>query len=865
MELLERGAILKSLTRTMERAAAHEGKLVCLLGEAGSGKTALVRHLAAQADLRVLWGACEDFATPETLGPLADWQRQETRGEFSPPGPDVPRSRFFSDMFASLSETPTLAIIEDLHWADDATLDFVRFVGRRQAGAPLMLLVTARDDDREARTRLRNALSTVPRDQLIYVDVPSFSLGAVEHLAVDSGRNAKDIFRLTGGNPFFVTELLRMQETLPHTVRDTVLARFDVMPAATQDAMQMAAIFPGRVEADVLDLLAPGSSERLEIAADVGLIESDATTYAFRHELGRRSIEMELSPARRRALNAAALSVLRDRPGVSTARLVHHADAAGERAAVAEMAPQAAREAAAIGAHREAARHLQTALAASPPAMTADRARLCEALAFELHLLGRMPDAIAAETEALEIRRSLEDRIGEGDAQRWLSRMHSLAGDRVAADRHAAEAYRVLAAQPPGAELAMACSNLGQLAMLAGDLRETLKWSDRAIPLAEKLGRVDILVHALNNSGSALIHAQPQASRDALDRALGLSVDHDLPEHAARAYTNAGYMALAAYDHPRARRMLIEGIAYCESRDLDSWVWYMTGTRAMLLVRDGAWTEAAEEALGILTTAQASPMLKFPATAALAQVRLRRGDPEAGSLIRSLADYLMTGNEPPRFLVHALLMAEETWLKGEADTNAARRISEASALAEQCGDRWSCGALWLLGRKLGLEMKTPAELEAPHRHLARGDWRAAAAAWAKLGCPFERALALVNGDAKAQRMGLDLLDGLGAAASAARVRLDLRQRGVQSVPRGPRASTRENAAGLTNRQSKVLELLSRGLTNGEIAERLFISPRTVDHHVSAILEKLGARSRMEAVGKAREMMVLPPVEGNEGG
>lgn len=250
-------------------------------------------------------------------------------------------------------------------------------------------------------------------------------------------------------------------------------------------------------------------------AGDVGLIESDATSHAFRHELGRRIVEMELRPRRRRALNAAALPVLGDLPGISMARLVHHADAAGDRMAVADLALRAARAVAEVGAHREAARHRQAALAASPPGIGPDRAGLCEALAFELHLLGRMPEAIAAETEALEIRRALGDLLGKGEAQRWLSRMNFLSGDRAAADRHAAEAYRVLEAQPPGPELANACSNLGQLAMLADDLRATLNWNDRAIPLAEKLDRADTVAQALNNSGSALCMPtrKPRATR----------------------------------------------------------------------------------------------------------------------------------------------------------------------------------------------------------------------------------------------------------------------------------------------------------------------------------------------------------------
>ena len=137
-----------------------------------------------------------------------------------------------------------------------------------------------------------------------------------------------------------------------------------------------------------------------------------------------------------------------------------------------------------------------------------------------------------------------------------------------------------------------------------------------------------------------------------------------------------------------------------------------------------------------------------------------------------------------------------------------------------------------------------------------GDWRAAADAWEQIGCPYERALALLNGDEVAQRTALALFEGLGARPAAEIGRRRLRTRGVRNVSQGPRAATRANLRGLTNRELEVLSLLAEGLSNSQIAKRLSTSSKTIEHHVSAVLAKLNARSRAEAARKASELGLL---------
>ena len=137
-----------------------------------------------------------------------------------------------------------------------------------------------------------------------------------------------------------------------------------------------------------------------------------------------------------------------------------------------------------------------------------------------------------------------------------------------------------------------------------------------------------------------------------------------------------------------------------------------------------------------------------------------------------------------------------------------------------------------------------------------GDWERAAAAWQLLGAPYERALALAQGPEEALRESLVILEQLGAGPLAAIVRQRLRELGVRGIPRGPRESTRKNPAGLTSREVQVLRLLVRGHTNSELAHRLHISAKTVDHHVSSILDKLEVRSRTEAVAAAFGLGIL---------
>ena len=233
-----------------------------------------------------------------------------------------------------------------------------------------------------------------------------------------------------------------------------------------------------------------------------------------------------------------------------------------------------------------------------------------------------------------------------------------------------------------------------------------------------------------------------------------------------------------------------------------------------------------------------------------ALVRARRGDPDHRDPLDRAQEIARTVGDLQYLAPVAAAYAECAWLEGrpqeiEAVTQAAFELAQrqnASSFIGQLG-------LWRW--RAGLLDEPPADAGEPYSYQIAGDWARAASYWRENGCRYEAALALADSrDGKALRQALDELQALGARPAAAIVARRLRELGERGLPRGPRPKTRANPAGLTARELEVLELLAEGLRNAQIAERLVLSEKTVDHHVSAILRKLDVRSRGEATAEA---------------
>jgi ATP/maltotriose-dependent transcriptional regulator MalT len=867
MDLLERELYFEQLARLWQAAITGQGRIALISGEAGIGKTALVEQFVRKPGqtARCLWGACDALFTPRPLGPLYDLAAQTPGALSTLLRQETLRPVLFAAVLDELQQggRPTIVVIEDVHWADEATLDLIKFLGRRVASLPVLVLLTYRDDELGRSHPLRAVLGDLPSTAVARLQLRPLSQAAVTHLAQQAKqgqRSAQQLYAITGGNPFFVSEVLASQTPeVPLTVRDAVLTRVARLSPSAQTLLEVVSVVPIRIECWLLDKMLETVSPALEECLSCGVLTAESTTVAFRHELARLAVESTLSPPQRQALHAQVLAGLltRGEDPSQAARLVHHALGAHDEVLLARYAPLAARYAAARGAHREAAAQYATALASAKALPAEQRATLLEERAYECYLTGQFEGAEQAIQASLQIWRQSGRPERVGHALRMLSRLVWTLGQRPVAEAYATEAVQILEALPAEAELAMAYSNKANLAMLAEHHAEAIDWGEKAIALAEQVGDSKTLIHALNNVGIAHLARGHEHGWALLKQSLQLALELGLEEHAARAYTNLAYCALSARDYPRAREYLEAGIAYCAEHDLDPWASFGRANQARARFEQGAWEEAAEEAAELLHQYRFAPVWKVPALLVLGGVRLRRGDPGSEALLEEAHQLALMTGEPHRIAPVAAMRAEAAWLAGDLE----RCQAEARAgyeLARARTHPWALGELWSWLWRAGDLTSPPEPISEPYARLLAGDWQGAAALWEALGCPYEQGLALGEGAAAAQRQALALFEQLGAQPAAALLRQRMRAQGRTGIPRGPLRSTCANQGGLTSREMEVLPLLAEGLSNGEIARRLSISEKTLEHHVSAILSKLGVHSRVQAITAAAARGLLPP-------
>jgi DNA-binding CsgD family transcriptional regulator len=678
-----------------------------------------------------------------------------------------------------------------------------------------------------------------------------------EPLGVDGDR----LFEKTGGNPFFVTEALAaMDVDIPDTVRDAVLARVAHLAPESRRLLEAVAVVPSRVELWLLEAVAGEDLPGLEACLRSGVLRHEDAQVSFRHELARIVVEEAAGPSRRRQLHRMVLSALSRSPPVriDPARLSHHADAAGDTLAVLRYAPAAGERASALSAHRQAAQQYALALRHADPLEPERRAELWERLSYEYYLCQEIAEAARARQEALTLHRSTGNRIREGDARRWLSRLAWFDGDNATAVGEARRAVELLEGEAASRELAMAYSNAAQLSMLADDLDSAISLGSRAIALAEKFGATDVLVHALNNVGCAEMNANIPAGVSKLERSLALALDAGLDEHVARAYTNLGSGYATRRDYARAERYLLAGIEYTEEHDLDSWRVYMTGWKARLYLDQGRWNEAAELAAGLVRSRNVPAANRMTPLVVLGRLRARLGDLSPWPMLDEALELALGTRELQRLGPVAAARAEARWLEGDTAAVAAE-TDQALALAREHRDAWILGELWSWRRRAGVrEAVEVPSVAAPFALELRGKSLPAAELWEDIGCPYEAALARLETDEEpAMREALATFQRLGAMPASRIATQRLRSRGIRSIGRGPRSSTINNPAQLTSRQLEILALVAGEMTNAEIAARLFIAPKTVEHHVSAILGKLGVQSRRQAAAEAIRLGLSP--------
>ncbi len=857
LQMLERAAALEDLQAAAGEAAAGRGSVLAISGEAGIGKTTLLRAFLADIPRgwRVLTGACDDLLTARPLGPLRD-AASGIGGPLEEALLSTRTEEVFSTLVAELRRlAPVILVIEDLHWADDATLDVLAYLVRRIESLPAVLVTTFRDDGSVGEHPLFGLLGALASYRVHRLSLAPLSAQAVEVLARDTEWAGSALHAVTGGNPFYVTETLAAPRSadVPETVAQSVVARVRRLGARTRRALEQLSIVPRMVEFELADSLLGDELSALDEAEECGVIEVRAGGIAFRHELARRAVQRSVPRLRRRALHGAVTTVLIGRQEPDLARIVHHAVQAGDVEAVCRYAPAAGRESAVAGSHRQALAHFESALRYADRMAPVDQARVLDDYSWELYNAHRFTEAILASARAVQTFKSVGDTARLSEALIRMSRHQYMQGaieEALAAGRQAIEVLDRTGGSLPRAS---AATNHAALLALAGDPADATAALHRAAQLAERDGRSDLICLCRNYESIARSDLTPSGRIGVLTESLHLALDLGLHELAARGYTNLVEMLYRYGRFEELGTILEDGLDFTADHGFSSHAYNLQVHRALLLMRSGELAEA-ESALQAAIDERSDPgMLHVYSTPTLARVRMRRGMPGTPEDLQAA----WAGARDLRMVTGlgfaGTALAEWALLAGRPDV-AAATLHQWSEHADRPAAGPITAELLRYSQRAGVDVgrvEIPPDCPPALAAGLRGDWRRAAQEWSALGDSYEAALELAESGLIEETLeALRLLDRIDASAAATLVRRRLKQLGVKVVPRGPMAQTRANPAGLTPRQLDVLELLSADLTNAQIAGELFLSVRTVDHHVSSILTKLGVQSRSHAKSAA---------------
>jgi DNA-binding SARP family transcriptional activator len=803
--VLERDDELRGLRELGRRALPHrDGRLVLVRGEAGVGKSTVIGRFVVEIGrtAHVVRGWCDPLSAPRPLGPLIDMlpQLPETRAASLAAAIDRgdPNSVYTELVRMFAGGEPWVWVIEDIHWADDATLDLLRFIARRVSSLPLLVLASYRDDE----VGPQHPLSLVLGDLATYAAVSRVSLrplsrDAVAVLTSGSGINADALHRLTGGNPFYITEVLaaskntRGPDALPRTVAEAVWGRLGRLTEPARETALATAVCGPRVELSILEQVYPGAAAALPECLHAGVLINDGAAAMFRHELARRATLHKIPDYRRRQMHIRALSALEDRPvtGEALGALAFHASQAGDDSAVIRYAPAAGERAAQLGAHREAVDFFALALRHGPCAPIDDRLVWLQHHAFESYLCGHADAAASSWQEAIGLCRRVGNRLAESDNLRWLSLVLWPMGRSTEAIEAGGAAVRLLDDVGPCPQLAWALINLAQMALLRYD-PAAADYAKRAATLGVELGLPEITLRA--NGYRALVEVlRTDAGWGDLEAAWRSCMGSaGLVEDAAALGALACWAAVVHRDVDRADSYICDMSTFCEEHDLGMFGALATGAGALAALARGEWSSAASSAERVLTWPGLSPMHRIMPLVALALVHARQGrGPVAALLDEALRS--AEHDDVSRLGMVWAARAEAAWLSG--DQVSVRRESHCGfAITGPNTDPWVRHELqrwvWLAGDDCGSTdgPVTPYALE------IAGKWSAAAVEWSRRGCRYEAALAKLGGDVGAVESALASFRELNAPAAARRAeqRLAALKARAPVGPSAPKSSSR---------------------------------------------------------------------------
>jgi ATP/maltotriose-dependent transcriptional regulator MalT len=854
VELLERAPELALLSDCLVEAATRRGSIVLLSGEAGIGKSSVLQAWLADPghEAQLLVGWCDDFLTRRTLGPLHDIART-VGGTLAEAISGADTGAIFDALLDHLDNPlrPTALVLEDVHWADEATLDVIRYVGRRIERRPALLVLSYRADDLDDDHPLWGVLASLPATIVHRLELRPLSTNAIEQLTGGTDLDAAEVAALTDGNPFFVTEVTRDQSALPASVADAIQVRVRALPPPARAAVELLSVAPDGIRPGVRDALGldPGA---LGLAEARGLIRVEASVVRFRHELTRRAIHASLPVATRLAHHGRILERLVQLDDDDDA-ILHHATAAARGDIVTRYGPRAARIAYAAGSYREAASHQANVLTHADLLEPEERADLLEQRAWTLYNLHRFQEALQAAETAVALYERSGDPVAHAGALNVLGRMQYINNDPKAAIAAVDEAGRLLDEHGDVEQRAEGLvARASTYALVEHPAELAMALTAEAVEVTEKLGRTDLRSLALNYRATSQCAGGGTPDPEDFREAIRLALEGGHLEIAARAYTNLSFeQMLAREPNDRALAVLDEALAFMEDHDFASHAFDIRARKAAIKVALGRWEDAETELRSLRQTTDQHGVIDLIALESLARIALRRGDPDADHLVQSSWMLAKRSDATPYIGLIGVIRIEQAWLEGSGD--AADRLAELPL--ERLRPRLRAEAL-RYAQLAGARIEAPVDLAEPWASAIRGDWAGAASEWRAEQRPYELAVELyASGEVEPTLEALRILDRLGAGPAARLTRQRLRELGVRVIPRGPQAATREHPAGLTERQAEVLELLVQGMTNPQIADQLVLSVRTVDHHVAAVLQKLGVGSRQEAATRAAALDV----------
>lgn len=862
--LAERDSELARLAELLA-STGKGGHVVAIGGEAGIGKTALLREFASGLtdDCECIWGMCDPLLTPRPLGPVHDITAM--LGGLGDDWDTAGGTTLFSRLLAHLAESPRriVLILEDVHWADAGTLDFIRFLSRRITICPVLLIVSYRNDELGRNHPLLRVFGDIPGGQLDRIELHPLSLAAVARLADQSGRDAESLLAITGGNPFFLSEILASPDvgkSVPVSVQDAVNSRLARLSQQHITLIEALSVIPVSIDPALHCRWIEDHERLLQDCRDLAILVEDSDgRLRFRHELARLATSNRCSSIDKRNLHQQHLAMMLESPErYDTGELLHHACGAGDAARVLQFAPEAAEKAALLGAHKEAADYLEAALDYIDEAEPEEAAQLYESWAYEAAISHRIDGRVLeARRHALTMWRALGRKEKIADNLRHLSRLHWYRGEAVQANRYLDEAISLLEQIEDTSLLALAYSMRSQMHMLSSRMDEAIEWGERALAQIAGQARVDIEVHALNNIGTARLFLGDSSGIAELERSLDMALENNLHEDAARVFTNLSEYAVDMRRLELAETILERGIAFDTEHDLDSWTFYLLGRQAQLRLEQGRLQEAEDICRSVIGTPDQTLLMKLPARIMLARALVRMGEDEAARLLaKAHTDALATGEV--QYCIPVLMgMAERAWLTG-SDTLAADALSGLDRINASCFSRWTAAEYEFWQKLLGRNVAGPRSAsDTAFGFALRDDFSASGIEFARLGANYFANLCFGLADTpQTVTAGLSALHRQGAKAAIARLTELLESRGLTrddvTLPRGPYRAARENPFGLTAKEMTVLEHLAEGLSNAEIADEMSRSQRTIEHHVSAILQKLEAENRMAVLLKLRE-------------